>query len=125
MNKEQVIARLEYWKKMLHVACGDRANKSKSCVNPLTYAETIQRLEEDEDIKDYFNINIVFYKDLEYKWQYEIRVIIDECMFISYKHKEINVFEKFFETRFEAQKTCAEHLIILIGRRIDRLNEIE
>jgi len=150
-TKEQVIARLEHWKKMLRTACGDRKNKSKSYVNPFTYAETIKQIEEDEDIKDYFNVNVVFYKDLEYKWQYEIRrmylnkdytafckkivrkeydPILDIWMpdyleRTTFGYAESNVFKKFFETRLEAQKACVEHLIYEINIHIELLNEIK
>ncbi len=146
MNKEQVIASLEHWRQTLRTACGDRKNKSKSCVNPLTYAENIQQIEEDEDIKDYFNVNVVLYKDLEYNWQYEIRRMYrnkdytafcekivrtgekgmpDYTEKTTFNYGESNVFKKFFETKLEAQKACAEHLIILIGWCIDGLNEME
>jgi len=144
-TKKQVIARLEYWKEMLHTACGDRKYKLKSFANPLTYAETIQQIEEDEYIKDYFNVNVVFYKDLEYNWQYEIRRMYRNKDYTAFCEKivqveigmpvymekttfnygESNVFKKFFETRLKAQKACAEHLIILIDWCIDGLNEME
>jgi hypothetical protein len=117
----------------------------------LTYAETIQQIEEDEDIKNYLNINVVFYKDLEYKWQYEIRdmhlkkdytafcdkivrkeydPILDIWMpdyleRTTFGYAESNVFDKFFETRLEAQKACVEHLLYIINIRIELSNETE
>jgi hypothetical protein len=150
MNKEQVIARLEHWKEMLNTACGDRKNKSKSYVNPLTYAETIQQIEEDEDIKDYFNVNVVFYKDLEYKWQYEIRLmyrnndytvfcdkivrkqyhkIFDRCIpdyleRTTFGYAESNVFKKFFKTRLEAEAVCAKHVIERLDYTIFKIKDL-
>jgi len=125
MNEEQIIGRLEYWREMLHTASGDMKNGAKHYFNPLTYAETIQQIEEDENIKDYFNVNIVFYKDLEYKWQYEIRRMYRNLEKTTFGYAESNVFKEFFETRLEAQKACAEHLITLIGWCIDTLSETE
>ena len=110
-TNEQLVARLEYYLKELKTSCGDRHAQ---------IFQEIEEIEEDEQIRDVLNVNIVFYKDLSYKWQYEIRLIIDECMFSSYNRKEINLYE----TRLEAQKACAVRLADLIDAQIEKLIEL-
>ena len=56
---EQLFAKLDYYIKKIKT--------------PETYAQIFQEIEEDEDIRDVLNVNIVFYKDMNYRWQYEIR----------------------------------------------------
>ena len=119
-KNEELVARLEYYLEELKTSCGDRKDLKHGHINHKTYAQIFQEIEEDEDIRDVLNVNIVLHKDLEYKWQYEIRLIIDECMFIRKNRKEINLYE----TRLEAQKACAVRLADLIDAQIEKLIEL-
>lgn len=144
-TKEQLVAKLECYLEKLKTSSGDKNNRTRLCKAPETYAQIFQEIEEDEYIKEVLNVNIVFYKDMNYRWQYEIRkMYFDEnnasfCLKIVeniyvenfgwlpvYKENSTfgyasNVFQDFYETKLDAQKACAVRLADLIDAQIDKL----
>lgn len=145
LTNEQLVARLGYYLEQLTTSCGDRTDLLKGHINTKTFAQIFQEIEEDEYIKEVLNVNIVFYKDMNYRWQYEIRkMYFDEnnasfCLKIVeniyvenfgwlpvYKENSTfgyasNVFQDFYETKLDAQKACAVRLADLIDAQIDKL----
>lgn len=146
ITNEQSVARLRYYKEQLKSAeLGYSVlGHSREQLN----AQIFQEIEEDEDIKEVLNVNIVFYKDMNYRWQYEIRkMYFDEnnasfCLKIVeniyvenfgwlpvYKENSTfgyasNVFQEFYETKIDAQKACAVRLADLIEAQIEKLIEL-
>ena len=118
ITNEQSVARLRYYKEQLKSA--ELGYSVLGYSREQLNAQIFQEIEEDEDIKEVLNVNIVFYKDMNYRWQYEIRLIIDECMFSSNNRKEINLYE----TKTEAQKECAKHLIELLDYKISEIKDL-
>ena len=148
IKNEQLVAKLEFYLGKLKTSSGDKNNRTRHCKTPETYAQIFQDIEEDEEMRDVLNVNIVFYKDMNYRWQYEIRkMYFDEnnasfCLKIVeniyvenfgwlpvYKENSTfgyasNVFQEFYETKIDAQKACAVRLADLIEAQIDKLIEL-
>lgn len=149
IKNEQLVAKLEFYLGKLKTSSGDKNNRTRHCKTPETYAQIFQEIEEDEDIRDVLNVNVVFYKDMNYRWQYEIRrMYVNEynhkccCKMVeevpdmatyrlrpvymektTFGYCERNVFDKFYETRFDAQKACAKKISLVIESCIRRLTE--
>ena len=99
-------------------------------------------------MRDVLNVNIVFYKDMNYKWQYEIRKMYFDENDMAFCHRiveevphpvfgwapvyrekttfgygERNVFDTFYETKLDAHKACAKRISYMIEVYIERLTE--
>jgi hypothetical protein len=147
-KNEELVARLEYYLEELKTSCGDRKDLKNGHINHKTYAQIFQDIEEDEEMRDVLNVNIVFYKDMNYKWQYEIRKMYFDENDMAFCHRiveevphpvfgwapvyrekttfgygERNVFDTFYETKLDAHKACAKRISYMIEVYIERLTE--